>query len=405
MVTAAAIVKEVASGLQRKQSMQVAKIMAIAYDNASPNSFNENDRVVEAACRSTFRGGGEPYCDVMIALLKAKRLAYEHKYVLAYEEHIAGFIKFLEIFREETGWLVPWLHVMVYDSRILARHADKEASTKRGDEINDNVKNAEQHLKRAFSMTVNDRGSPDVSKKPGTLYIVNQLFKIYFHLNAISLCRNLIRAVELQDFDRFPKRDQVTYQYYLGRIYMFEDQYHKAEECLNFAWRHCHKAYTRNKRQILQFLVPVKLILGVVPSPELFQTYELDEYVGIATSIQQGNISEFNNSMSKFEDQFVQEGVYLLMEKLRPIVMRNLLKKVYLIREKKNQLKLADFQLAIDAVGGAGMDMDDIESLVANLIFKGYVKGYISHKLKVLVLSKSTPFPVITDVIKDTATA
>ncbi|KAH9147070.1 hypothetical protein LEN26_004803 [Aphanomyces euteiches] len=413
------LVKEISDGLQRKQSAHVAALLAITYDNQSPKAFRENDRAVESACRNVFRGPGEPYGDIVIGLLKAKRFVYEEKYVLGYEEYIAGFMyvcvvndlvvqigrsKFLEVFREESNWLAPWLHVMVYDARILALHADKEVSQKKGGgEIHDNVKNAEQHLKRAFSMTVNDRAPAELSKKPATLYIVNQLFKIYFHLNAINLCRNLIRAIELQDFNRFVKRDQVTYQYYLGRIFMFEDQYHKAEECLEYAWRHCHSKYKRNKRQILQFLVPVKLILGVMPSQALLQTYSLDEFLGISRAIQQGNIRDFNQSLDKFQDQFVLQGVYLLMEKLRPIVMRNLLKKVHFVRDKKHQLKLVDFQVAIDVVDGTEMAMDAVESLVANLIFKGYVKGYISHKLKVLVLSKSMPFPPITDVIKDRA--
>ena len=39
------------------------------------------------------------------------------------------------------------------------------------------------------------------------------------------------------------------------------------------------------------------------------------------------------------------------------------------------------------------MDMDEVECLVANLIFRGYVKGYLSHKLHVAVLSKKDAFP------------
>ncbi|RHY62809.1 hypothetical protein DYB34_002799 [Aphanomyces astaci] len=257
MNAAAVAVKEVVGSLLRKQSAHVANILAISFDKSTSDApFLDNDRAIEAACRSSFVGPLGAYHDIVAATLKAKRLVHEDKFVLAYDEHISGFIKFLEVFREESNWLVPWLHVFVYDARMLALYADVEAGKKRGDgEVHDNVKNAEQHLKRAFSMTVNDRAAPDLSKRPGTLYIVNQLFKIYFH--------------------------------------------------------------------------------------------------------------------------------------------------VYLIRDKKNQLKLVDFQAAVDAVDSADLDMDALESLVANLIFMGYVKGYISHKLKILVLSKSNPFPAITDVLQD----
>jgi hypothetical protein len=42
------------------------------------------------------------------------------------------------------------------------------------------------------------------------------------------------------------------------------------------------------------------------------------------------------------------------------------------------------------------MDLDEIECILANLIYRGYVRGYISHSKRVLVLSKKDPFPFST---------
>ena len=39
------------------------------------------------------------------------------------------------------------------------------------------------------------------------------------------------------------------------------------------------------------------------------------------------------------------------------------------------------------------MDMDEVECIVANLIFRRYIKGYISHKNLVVVISKVDAFP------------
>lgn len=39
------------------------------------------------------------------------------------------------------------------------------------------------------------------------------------------------------------------------------------------------------------------------------------------------------------------------------------------------------------------LGIEEVECLVANLVYRGYVKGYISHSKKVLVLSKAAPFP------------
>ena len=42
---------------------------------------------------------------------------------------------------------------------------------------------------------------------------------------------------------------------------------------------------------------------------------------------------------------------------------------------------------------GVDMDMDEVECVMANLIFRKYVKGYIAHKSLVVVISKVDPFP------------
>ena len=42
---------------------------------------------------------------------------------------------------------------------------------------------------------------------------------------------------------------------------------------------------------------------------------------------------------------------------------------------------------------GEPTDLAEVECVVANLIYRGYVKGYISHQKAVLVVSKKDPFP------------
>ena len=212
--------------------------------------------------------------------------------------------------------------------------ADFQVSEKAGSDVHDSLRSAEQHLKKGFAMTANDRAPLEHNKKMGALFIVNQLFKIYFKLNMIHLCRNLIRAVEgpaFPPFELFNKSDKVTYQYHVGRISMFEDQYKKAETCLDYAWKHCHRNKTRNKRMILQFLVPVKLLLGVMPSPKLLSDFSLGEYTGLTNAIRGGNLHLFKNYVNQYQDKFIHQGVYLLIEKLRLLVLRNLFKKVYVI--------------------------------------------------------------------------
>lgn len=105
------------------------------------------------------------------------------------------------------------------------------------------------------------------SKKAGVLTIVNELFAIYFRLNILRLCKNLIRPVETRKLNEQGTMGQkVTYKYYIGRLNMFEDQHELAEQNLDYAFTHCHKNAIHNKRCILRYLVPVKLYRGRLPS-------------------------------------------------------------------------------------------------------------------------------------------
>jgi len=104
------------------------------------------------------------------------------------------------------------------------------------------------------------------SKKVAVLPIVNQLCAMYFRLNILRLCKNLTRPVELKGLHKLAHRgDQVTYRYYTGRLALYEDNHEMAESHLDYALRNCPKQARRNKKRILQYLVPVRLYRGRLP--------------------------------------------------------------------------------------------------------------------------------------------
>ena len=253
-----------------------------------------------------------------------------------------------------------------------------------------------------------------MSKKLGALYVVNQLFKIYFSLNTIRLCRNLIRVVEGPAFPpmtTFDTRDRVTYHFYVGRMAMFEDEYEKAERSLNVALTECHANYPKNQRLILQFLIPVKMLLGHMPTRALLETYDFPAFQSLVEAVTMGHVGQFGHVMATHQDHFVHYGIYLIVEKLRTVTYRNLVKKIFLSLDSSTRLKLSMIQTGLafasrvpTAAAAAAapapapvVSLDETECVLSNLIYMGYIKGYISHQQSILVLSKKEPFP---DVIK-----
>ena len=207
-----------------------------------------------------------------------------------------------------------------------------------------------------------------------------------------GLCKNLVRPVQAKKLHKGgPVGQRVTYSYYTGRLCLFEDQYEEAEANLEYALRHCHKDAIKNKRCILHYLVPVKLFRGRLPSIELLQTCNLPEFIPIAESLRTGDCRKFNDALIKYQNRFIRQGTYLLLEKCKMLCYRSLFKRIHFVLAKPH-VPLAYVSHAFEWLG-MPMDLDEIECILANLIYRGYIRGYIAHTKRILVLSKRDPFP------------
>jgi hypothetical protein len=92
------------------------------------------------------------------------------------------------------------------------------------------------------------------------------------------------------------------------------------------------------------------------------------------------------------------QGTYLILEKCKTVCYRNLFKRVHKILEK-HQISLKYVARAFKWLG-MPIDLDEIECILANLIYRGSVRGYLSHSNRVLVLSKRDPFPTSAVIMK-----
>ena len=72
----------------------------------------------------------------------------------------------------------------------------------------------------------------------------------------------------------------------------------------------------------------------------------------------------------------------------------------WIICEKESKLPYSSFLAAYEASCKlneleSDVPIDEMECLLANLIDKGYMKGYLSQERQFVVLSKVDPFPAL----------
>ncbi|NXM68115.1 PCID2 protein, partial [Serilophus lunatus] len=353
-----------------------------------------------------------PYDEMFAAHLRCTYAVGNHDFIEAYKcQTVIVQYPFLEIFytvfrltvsfqaHKEENWALPIMYAVALDLRIFANNADQQLVKKGKSKVGDMLEKAAELLMSCFRVCASDtRAGIEDSKKWGMLFLVNQLFKIYFKINKLHLCKPLIRAIDSSNLkDEYSMAQRVTYKYYVGRKAMFDSDFKQAEEYLSFAFEHCHRSSQKNKRMILIYLLPVKMLLGHMPTVQLLKKYDLMQFAEVTKSVSEGNLLLLNDALTKHETFFIRCGIFLILEKLKIITYRNLFKKVYLLL-KTHQLSLDAFLIALKFMQVDDVDIDEVQCILANLIYMGHIKGYISHQHQKLVVSKQNPFPPLSTV-------
>ena len=69
----------------------------------------------------------------------------------------------------------------------------------------------------------------------------------------------------------------------------------------------------------------------------------------------------------------------------------------WIAAEKSTRIPVSMFHAGLRVAGSEEFSVDEAECLVANMIYKGFVRGYISHEKQMVVLAKADAFPRLAD--------
>ncbi|KAL8464060.1 hypothetical protein ACS0TY_033833 [Phlomoides rotata] len=384
-----------ADAISYQDGKSLSRLLSFSSDSAALlsladalNTFQDADRVIRQSDKYS------QYVDILVPIFRALQSYRTGNLVESYVAFEKASNSFIQEFRNwESSWALEALYVIAYEIRILAERADIELASI--GKTPEKLKGAGSFLMKVFGVLAG-KGP----KRVGALYVTCQLFKIYFKLGTVHLCRSVIRSIEtarIFDFEEFPVRDKVTYMYYTGRLEVYNEDFPAADHKLSYALTHCNTKEDANIRMILKYLIPVKLSIGILPRTLLLEKFNLIEYSDVVIALKRGDLRLLRHALQEHEDRFLRSGVYLVLEKLELQVYQRLVKKIHILQKQKDPTKA--HQIKLDVIVKAlkwleiDMDVDEVECIVSILIYKNLVKGYFAHKSKVVVLSKQDPFP------------
>ncbi|EOD23645.1 hypothetical protein EMIHUDRAFT_469470 [Emiliania huxleyi CCMP1516] len=363
-----AVSRQDGAGLAAALRLDLGNTALIAQLNSSPP--------LEQICG---RALVEPWDELLLEQLHYIKAAAAGEHEAAYSHCERAAACFQAAFEKESDWPVPALHSLCLNLRRAAAAADAALVAKGERAVRQ--QEAARTMQKFFQVCVTDRAPLPVSKKwgsvaveklaaghgggavraeagarVGALVVINALFHVYFAINNLRLCQNLIRAAldgQTVEGRHFAKAEVVTYKYFTGRLALLNSDFgdlNAFEEQLA-----THQQRFIRHGSYLQEEVSRKCL---------------------------GGVSEVSR-----------HGSYLLVERSKLIVYRNFFRRVALLHpDKSTKLDIKRFQACLKATN-TEMEVDEIECILANLIYCGYIKGYISHAHGKLVVSKGAPFP------------
>ena len=388
-------IDQMVRGIRDRDSDALSKIFNIRY-KAFKNIYFNNDS--QGYFANIFDNPSDPvsaWYETVHFHLVARNNILDNKMLDGFENQNRSFKALVDLIKDakDENWQLPVLFSTSIDLRLLAYGCDERkesANTNDGQQKPDEYaeKTAESLMQCFRNLCTDMRAESQVSKRWGMMHLANQLFKIYFKINKINLCTPLNRTIENSNLkDLFPPSHQITYKFYMGRQAMFENNYNTAASYFEYAFTHCPRSYIKNKKIILVYLIPVNMLRGIMPKEELLVKYDLKPFSELVKAVKQGNILKFNQDMIKYEDFFIQNGVYLFMEKLKMTTYRNLFKKVASIL-KTAQIPIEAFVSILEYLEEEDADTDVCQCILSNLIYEGKIKAYISYKHNKLVINK-----------------
>jgi nuclear mRNA export protein PCID2/THP1 len=135
------------------------------------------------------------------------------------------------------------------------------------------------------------------------------------------------------------------------------------------------------------------MCLGVMPRESVARVYGLKELYDLGLAIRRGDLRSFEELVQRHQKSFIRLGVYLVLEQAKNIAYRSLFKRIAIITASP-KMNLVIVERVMKCLGENDIDLDEIECILSNLIYRNQVKGYISHQKRYLIISKADPFPV-----------
>lgn len=344
----------------------------------------------------------EPWDGIAVQHCAAVHGLYSGDYQEAYNHQKQVCQLFFRWFQDASAWALPILYLLLNDLRRFASLADEPGYSAGGGLPS--LEECSRLVSKAFSLCATDRVNKGrESRRNGAYHTACLSMKCYFRVGKPNLCKNVVRAVtsdpKTPPVEQAPIGDQVTWRFYIGMLAFLAGEDARAAIELEWAFSHCPLSCKRNQELILTFLIPLHLLRGSLPSAKLLARFpRLQETYGpFVDAIRKGSVQAYDEALERAQPRLVSMNTYLAVERAREICLRTLFRRAWEASDRNSRIPISTFRKALE-LQRVEVDNDEVECMVANMIYRGFIRGYISHERQTVVLAKTNAFPALSSI-------
>ena len=294
-----------------------------------------------------------------------------------------------------TYWCLPplvYLLDFVYNSAVqVGCSADMET-------VQNFAREARQLILFCQKITLIEKAVPP---------LVNTMLSVFLASFNLEQCRALLVGIATMERQGFSLRavsddsQRVAYDFYLGRMRLYETNFVGAATSLYSAFVAIQNTSEKhiNSSLVLYYLTVAQLCNGVLTPAHLLQKYALLDLLTFVKALRSANYSDFETCLLINQAQLREKGVYALLYHMLSSLHVVMLRRVHYVHIKigldPSRIRLEYIARMMILLGTSESETTEeaVFSLLAPLVSSGLIKGYISQEHKILVLSKTNPFP------------
>ncbi|KAI9011949.1 hypothetical protein CLU79DRAFT_873663 [Phycomyces nitens] len=133
---------------------------------------------------------------------------------------------------------------------------------------------------------------------------------------------------------------------------------------------------------------------------QLLTKYQLvTPFAGLVKTLKSGNLYEYLGHLDVHFEFFYKTFTYVMLRERGTVLVWICLLRKLSHMVTGNVLSFDHCHLALSkSTQDPTLDIQDTESILVSLVSQRYIRGYIHHQKRLLVLSKTTPFPPISSI-------